>query len=221
VAPQNTSDLLANNQNTPGAGSNQPPPIAQSPTNSPDSNVNTNSTNPFDQRGSNVVFVLDRSLSMRDNGKSAVARQDLVNTLRNLGTNQTFYIFFFPYKAMPATNPLPATEANIDSMTNWIFSTSHSILGSNPGKAMLDALKLKPDTIWLLSDGEFSTNVVQAIDEANDPLHASINTVGFYSREGEPVLRKIAEDNHGTYRFVPPPNENPDTNTVSSGKAPI
>jgi hypothetical protein len=220
VAPQSTSALLANNQDAPGADTNQAPPIAASPTNAPDSNMNTNSANPFDQRGSNVVFVLDRSMSMKDNSKSTVARQDLVNTLRNLGTNKTFYVLFFPYTHMPGTNPLPATKANIDSMTNWIFSTSHSIFGSNPDRAMMDAFKMKPDTIWLLSDGEFSTNVVQAIDDANDPLHASINTVGFYSREGEPVLRKIAEDNHGTYRFVPPPNVDGDTNAVPSGKAP-
>ncbi len=90
-------------------------------------------------------------MSMKDDRKSVVARQDLVDTLRNLGTNQTFYIYFFPYKAMPATNPLPATQANIDSMTNWIFSTSHSIFGSNPEKAMVGAIKMKPDTIWLLS----------------------------------------------------------------------
>ena len=220
MAQQNTSDLLPKTPDT-AARYQCAATGSQIPTNAPDANVNTNTANPFDQRGSNVVFVLDRSLSMKDNHKSAVARKDLVNTLRHLDTNQTFYIYFFPYKAMPATNPLPATSANIDSITNWIFSTSHSIEGSNSGKSILAALKMKPDTIWLLSDGEFSTNVVGAIHDANDPLNASINTVGFYSREGEPVLRKIAEENHGIYRFVPPPGTDNGTNAGSSAKGPF
>ncbi len=162
------------------------------------------------------MFILDRSLSMKNNDKSVVARHQMVDTLRDLGTNRTFYILFFPYKAMPADGPLAATQTNIDSMTNWIFSTDHAF-GSNPQKAMVRALEFKPDTVWLLSDGEFSTNISKEIHVANESVQAAINTVGFYSRNGEEVLRQIATENHGIYRFVPPPGDYQGTNTATAG----
>ena len=34
-----------------------------------------------------------------------------------------------------------------------------------------------------------------------------IHTVGFYNRDGEPVLKKMADDYGGTYRFVPQPGK--------------
>jgi len=162
---------------------------------------------PFDpERGSNVVFVLDRSLSMRSQGKSMAARRELVSTLQHLGANKSFYVVFFPYKAMPAPRPLPATPENINSMTNWIFSTGHAY-GSDPSKAVEHGLQFDPDTVWLLSDGRFSTSAARAIRDANEVLKARIHTVAFYSREGEAVMRRIADENGGTFRFVPPPEQ--------------
>jgi hypothetical protein len=158
---------------------------------------------PFDpERGSNMVFVLDRSLSMHGE-KSRVARRELVQTLQKLGPNKSFYVIFFPEKAMPASGLLRATPENVQSMTNWIYSLGHAF-GSDPTKAMLKALNFRPDTIWLLSDGRFSDEVSSTIRLANENIHSQINTIGFYSQDGEGVLKQIAEENHGTYRFVPP-----------------
>jgi hypothetical protein len=163
---------------------------------------------PFDpQRGSNVVFVLDRSRSM-EGEKSLVARHELVRALENLGPDKSFYVLFFPYRAMPASSPLPATLENIRRMTNWIFSLGHKYdWGGGPAQALTQALKFEPDTFWLLSDGKFSDGVSREVRVANASTHAKIHTIGFYSREGEAVLRQIAEENGGTYRFVPPPKE--------------
>jgi hypothetical protein len=166
-----------------------------------------NSTGP----ASNVVFVLDHSWSMKNNGKSAAARQELVRTLETMNPAQKFYVLFFHsggYEAMPAPGPVDATPDNIHAMTNWLFSVGHKF-GSDPTTAVKRALDLvpAPDTLWLLSDGKFSSKAVAAIRDANGPLNAHINTIGFYSREGEQVLRQIAGENRGTYRFVPPPND--------------
>ena len=158
---------------------------------------------PFDPRGSNVVFVLDHSLSMKGD-KSKVARHELVRTLEKLGADKTFYVLFFPEEKMPAPGPLPASPENIQSMTNWIYSMGHSF-GSDPTKAMLKALDLRPDTIWLLSDGRFSDEVAATLRLANENIHSQINTVAFYNHEGERVLKEIAEENHGIYRFIAPP----------------
>jgi len=164
---------------------------------------------PFDARGSNVVFVLDHSLSMKGD-KSKVARHELVQTLEKLGADKTFYVLFFPEEKMPAPGPLPATPENIQSMTNWIYSMGHSF-GSDPTRAMLKALDLRPDTIWLLSDGRFSDEVAVTLRLANENIHSQINTVAFYNHEGERVLKEIAEENHGNYRFIAPPLPTPTT----------
>jgi hypothetical protein len=163
---------------------------------------------PFDpEGGSNVIFVLDHSLSMKGE-KSNAARKELVRTLEKLGPDKSFYVIFFPEKTMPAAGPLPATTENIEAMTNWIYSVGHSF-GSDPARAMLKALDFRPDIIWLLSDGRFSEDAASTIRLANENIHARINTVGFYSPDGERVLKQIAEENHGSYRFVPPPSRKP------------
>jgi len=156
------------------------------------------------QSGSNVVFVLDRSYSMMGQ-KSRVARRELLRTLHRLGPNTSFYILLFPYLAMPAPGPLVATDENINSMGGWLYSVGHR-LGSDPVPAMTKALQFNPNTVWLLSDGKFSPEAVRSIRSANDLAKVRINTIGFYSREGESVLRQIADENNGAYRFVPPPD---------------
>jgi hypothetical protein len=92
-------------------------------------------------------------------------------------------------------------------MTNWLFSVGHRT-GADPSKAMRRALGLAPapDTVWLLCGSELPDKVVDNIREANETVHARINTIGFYSRDGEQAMRQIADENRGAYRFVPPPN---------------
>jgi hypothetical protein len=203
-----------------------PPPPADSLTNPPTSTpppapeghggigglTNQIPSHIFDLNGpaSNVVFVLDHSLSMKSNHKSAVARRELLETLESMSQAQKFYILFFHsggYEAMPAPGPVDATPDNINAITNWLFSVGHKF-GSDPTKAVKRALDLlpPPDTVWLLSDGKFSSKAAEAIRDANGPLNVHINTIGFYSSEGEQVLHQIADENRGIYRFVPPPN---------------
>jgi hypothetical protein len=157
----------------------------------------------------NVSFVVDQSLSMRKNGKTGRARSELLKTLETMGPAQTFYVLFFHsggYEGMPGLGPMPATPDNIRAMTNWLFSVGHRF-GSDPAKAMRRALGVvpAPDTVWLISDGEFSKTAVQTIREANETVNAHINTVALYSTEGQQVMRQIADENRGICRFIAPP----------------
>jgi hypothetical protein len=212
------------------------------------SDAKTDDSRLFDpQRGSNVVFVLDQSFSMSGK-KSAAARRELVKALQDLdlGTNQSFYIYAVTndtsfkgglqdpgtnqssyilcvhlsgYEAMPTSGLLQATPQEIRSVTNLILSAGN-YFGSDPTPAVQRALEFKPNTIWLLSDGKFSSNVPKAIRVANDSVNARIHTLGFYEPTGEPVLRQIADENGGTYRFVPPPGPNRPGDEASPVAAP-
>jgi von Willebrand factor type A domain len=162
------------------------------------------------EAGSNVVFLLDNSLSMMTNGKSLLARQSVAWTLASMNARQTFYVLLFHsggYEGMPSLGPVPATPENVRAMTNWLFNVGHRT-GADPTKAVQRALGLAPapDTVWLLSDSEMPDQVVDNIREANASVNAHVNTIAFYSRAGEQGLRRVADENRGAYRFIPPPN---------------
>ena len=109
---------------------------------------------------------------------------------------------------------LPATDANRTKLRRWMSSIA---LGSDtfPAGAMLRALQLKPDAVFLLSDGEFNDATARLLrarnhrrDENGDfqaiiPVH----TIGFHSRVCQASLKPLAEENGGTYRFVPNPRD--------------
>ena len=60
--------------------------------------------------------------------------------------------------------------------------------------------------IYLLTDGEFPDNkkVINAIKQLNKAKHISVNTILFNnnSLDATRVLKKIAEENNGIFRFV-------------------
>jgi hypothetical protein len=160
------------------------------------------------ETGSNVVFILDNSMRMMTNGQSMIARQALAQAMESMSASQTFYVLLFHsggYEGMPSLGPVAATPENIRAMTNWLFNAGLRS-GSDPTKAVQRALGLvpAPDLVWLLSAGEISDGMVDSIREANFSANAHINTVGFYTRDGEAGLRRVANENRGTYRFVSP-----------------
>jgi hypothetical protein len=162
------------------------------------------------EAGSNVVFILNNSLSMMTNGKSIFARQAVAEALESMNANQTFYVLLFHsggYEGMPSLGPVPGTPENVRAMTNWLFNVGHRA-GADPTKAVQRALGLAraPDLVWLLSDSAIPEQVVDGIREANASVNAHINTIGFYSKDGEQGLRRVADENRGVYRYIPPPN---------------
>ena len=182
--------------------------------------------------GNDFVFVVDSSISMRP--KFADALRELEYSLRDLTPSQRFYVIFFDHNAermtlgkwnerltrysmkpRPEPDMVPATKENIEGCVHWM----HRIRleqWTNPHAAMAFALeKLHPDAIFLLSDGEFTDrgltehflNDENIIDDPVAGPHPEviIHCIGFYSREGEVTLQRIAEAHGGTYRFVEPP----------------
>ena len=72
-----------------------------------------------------------------------------------------------------------------------------------PVPAMRQAIGLRPEVIYLLSDGEFLNQFCDDIRQANrGPSPATIYTVGFGNRSGEPQLVRIANESGGKYRYV-------------------
>ncbi|MEM1109639.1 MAG: VWA domain-containing protein [Planctomycetota bacterium] len=156
-------------------------------------------------RGSRFVYLIDRSGSM-DGGRFNAARFELIKSIRSLREHESFYVIFYSSGAtpMPGDKLVSATPKNQQEQIDWIRSIS--VGGStNPTEALEIALnEIKPDTIWLLSDGQFNVSVADTIRGLNPRARVQINTIAFHTQAGEAILKIIADENDGDYRFVAP-----------------
>jgi len=162
----------------------------------------------FGQRGEGTrfVYVIDKSGSM-SGPRFEAARDELIRSLRDMGRRASFFVVFYDNEAdpMPAAGLVPASGAAKRHHLDWVRGVSVGG-GTDPTEAVVYALeKLSPDTIWLLSDGQFKEEIADFISRANRLRNIQINTIAFHDRSGEAILRRIASENHGDYRFVPAP----------------
>ena len=106
-------------------------------------------------------------------------------------------------EALPANAMLAAVPQNIQFAERWVQNRAFGN-NTNPMPALRFTFNLKPDTVWLLTDGQFGNDyaVVNQIRKANPNKKIRINTLAIMNRDGEPVLKQIASENDGTYRFV-------------------
>ena len=156
-------------------------------------------------RGNKFVFIIDKSYSMSGN-RLAAAKEELCGTLKGLKPTDKFMIYFFSdgAQAMPSRAMLPGTPQNIKWATNWVRGRSVDG-GTNPTQALSWCFNLRPDTVWLLTDGQFADGpALDAIAAGNRQLKARINTLAFHDKAGADILQRIARENDGTYRFVKP-----------------
>jgi hypothetical protein len=158
-------------------------------------------------KGSKFVFVLDKSSSMGQAGKFQAVIDELKRQLNALKPQYSFYIIFFDTQAYPmrANGLQSATPQNLRPAAIWLDSQYPSG-GTDPTDAIMRALDLDPHTIWILSDGEFSTHIVDTVNAANrlKLKRVCINTIAFYD-QAEMTLKPLAAANEGAYRYVPDP----------------
>ena len=153
-------------------------------------------------RGTKFIYVVDCSGSM--NGRKLLAaKAELYRSINAYKSSMQFYIIFYNSNpnSMPGGELVSAAEANKRKAFNWVERISAGG-GTNPAPAILAALELKPDAIWLLSDGLFSQQACDVIQQANTKNRVQIHTIAFHDNNGEAPLKRIAQENRGKYRFV-------------------
>ena len=178
-----------------------------------------------DGGGSHFVYLVDSSGSMRDGFQSA--RTELLASIDQLKPDQRFYVVFFDedpdYMRISDSNAdesgsVMATPENKQRLRKWAMTVE-----MNRGKAPYDilpfALTLRPDVIFLLSDGEFPVKIEEILQVQNrqenlfgesGPI-SIVHTIRYHGIEGETgrkaedTMIKIAKENGGQYRHVPKP----------------
>jgi hypothetical protein len=152
-----------------------------------------------------VAFVVDMSGSM-EGSRFARARLELIHAIVRLKSTQKFYVVFFNsqtfplFHPKPATEMVPATSLNKRRATRWINARTPGT-STNADPALRFALALKPDVIFFLTDGEIPP-ITQVTAKEQNRAGVVINTIAFEGRQGEVILRAMAEENGGTYRYV-------------------
>lgn len=157
-------------------------------------------------KGQRFVFVVDNSLSMR-NGKFETATGELLDAIRDLTEKQQFYVIFFSDTLHPMFEPdapedyLPASDANVARLEAHIAKTRLQ-RGTKAQTAMERAFELKPDAIYLLTDGAFTDKTLPFLlnrEQRGVPIH----TVGYQAERGANNLKRISAAYGGTYTYVP------------------
>lgn len=171
--------------------------------------------------GNHFVYLVDSSRSMDDVSRDGfdVARAEVLRAVETLNEKQRFYVIFFGEETMRmrlgnASGPEPrsvyATDENKLALRRWAATISMQP-GRWPEDGLEFAFTLRPDCIFLLTDGAMPeyvpemigrNNIVETLLDGPKP-RSIIHTIGFHNPTGEAILSKIAKENSGTYHFVP------------------
>ncbi len=161
--------------------------------------------------GDKFVFIVDSSRSM-EGKRWSYAVMELIRTVKELGPDQKYFIICFdmtPHPifdlAPPQNEYIKASSRTLIKVRSWL--RSHKLgYETRPASSLQIAINMKPDAIFLLSDGEIRDNsqvLLRSInrDEHQKPL-VPIHTIHLFSQDGKKALEEIAEENGGTFREV-------------------
>jgi hypothetical protein len=155
--------------------------------------------------GQTFVYVVDCSGSMSERNKFQRAIYELLHSIEQLASDQRYFVIFYSDAAYPmdADEPVLATEDEFARTRRWV-SYVEPQGGTNPLPALLFALSLRPDAIYFLSDGKFDPVTLQELRSQNRPRskRIPIHAIAFMERATEGLMRTIARNSGGEYRFV-------------------
>lgn len=169
--------------------------------------------------GNHFVYLVDSSASMGEAFDSA--RRELLRSVDALQPQQRFYVIFFDAQSdyMRLSDPnqdepysMLATPQNKAALKRWAMQISPD-RGKAPYEPLEFALELRPDVIFLLSDGEFPQGIEDLLREQNrvqnlfgdsHPI-CIVHTIGYHSKAGESRMKRIAVQNDGHYRHIAAP----------------
>ena len=160
----------------------------------------------IEEKAESYVFIVDCSGSM-SGARIARAKQELNNVLSQLDASQRYLVIFYNHNTYPLNGRskrlalLPASRTHL-GFTRYQIAQVRSFGGTLPQTAVTMALSLKPEVIFLLTDGEIPP-ITQQVALQQNKSQTIIHTLAFQSRLGELILKTIANDHNGRYRYIP------------------
>jgi len=161
-------------------------------------------------RANRVVFLVDNSASMKQ-GRMETTLFELARSVEALGEKQEFYVAFYSDQVYPmlfpasVMEPLAATRENKQRLFRWL-ETVELCTGGALLKAVELAESLRPQVVYVLSDGDISGTVtIEKLTRPSDRKFA-IHTLGMGVKKPQDaqILLAIARANRGTFQMVRP-----------------
>jgi hypothetical protein len=160
--------------------------------------------------GHSFVFVIDRSHSMGDGGLGvlAAAERELNSALAGLSPEHTFQIVAYNQKISYFSHSglAPATEANRQEVRRF-FTSMGAMGGTEHERALLAALRLAPDVIFLFTDGgdphlnSAQLDSIVGRTGSRTTIHCFQFGLGPL-QETDNFLRRLAERTRGSYGYI-------------------
>ncbi len=151
-------------------------------------------------QGRFFVYVIDCSESMIDEDRFARATMEVRRSVLALRAPQQFEVIFYNSDSIPmpgGPQPRQADSQNKSSLLSWLRIIEPDG-GTDPRTAIKQALMLRPEAIFLLSDGAFPEGTAESVARSNThniPIHC----VDLSGGEGGNHLRRIAKTSGGQY----------------------
>jgi hypothetical protein len=129
---------------------------------------------------------------------------ELRRSVLALRSPQRFEVIFYNLESIPmpgGPRPRPADQQTKSQFLGWL-SLMEPESGTDPRLALRQALSLRPDAVFLLSDGEFPEGTVEEVAQLNTrkiPIHCVDLSGGLAGNH----LRRIAQASGGRYASRP------------------
>lgn len=162
--------------------------------------------------GRRILYVLDNSGGMQGGELEALV-DELLRSVESLRPEQEFYVIFYSDMLYPLFYPraverfVPANDRFKQRLKAWL-DTVEFCMGNVVDEAMEAATMIRPDVVYLLTDGDLdSTRDQRRMGYLLDtrgrkfPIHTFGLGTGENSKPAD-KLRQVAAANDGTFRAV-------------------
>jgi hypothetical protein len=162
-------------------------------------------------KGNRFAYIVDVSGSMGVGGKIEALKRALGDSIGGLVENSSFYVV--PFSNAADTRPLGGRAEWVEADQagkRWAVGEI-TLLRPDGGTEPLEAfrkvfaVKPRPDAVYFMTDGEFDPAVFEELLLLNGKSKVPIHTICFATRDSEELMRKIAKQFRGTYKFVAGP----------------
>ena len=161
-------------------------------------------------KGQRFAFIVDISGSMSNGAKFETAMRELARSIDALPDFAYFYIALFESKTVTPpmqTGWIRARKPMVRQVVRWL-GTVEPNGGTEPRNAFLQvfSLDVRPDVIFFLTDGIFNDISLEELNALNARGKRVVMNAVAFGAPGEvdqSLLRTIASQSGGQYRFVP------------------
>ena len=149
--------------------------------------------------GQLFIYVVDCSGSMIDEDRLDRAKSELRRSVNALQSPQRFKVIFYNDRPVPMPGELPkaADYPSKAQLSRWLNMVQPEG-PTDPRSSLSLALAMRPDAVFLLSDGAFPEGTSDAVARLN-PKKVPIHCIDLASGAAGDDLRKIAADSGGQY----------------------